>query len=122
MLAIFFSSATDGWQQNPKVRLCHANAAIWRVVISTAPTGGSGAGPTYQWERSDNGAAYADVTSATSLTLADATAVAGHVYAYRCKQTRGVETVTTDAVTAQVYPGGVLAAGTRRTPRLRRSR
>jgi len=91
-------------------------------IKASAPTDGSGAGPTYQWERSDDGGSYADVTGATALTLTDTTVVAGVHYSYRCKQTRGSDTVTTNAVPAQVYPGGALTGGARRTPIIKRGR
>jgi hypothetical protein len=86
-------------------------------VQASAPTGGEGAGPTYQWERNDNGGSYSDLSGATSLTLTDSTAVTGHIYGYRCKQTRGVETVTTNAVTGQVF-----SPPARWVPRPRRGR
>jgi hypothetical protein len=90
-------------------------------VRAAAPTGGTGAGPTYQWERADDGGSFADVTSATSLDLVDTTAADGHSYVYRCKQTKGSETVTTDPVPAGVYEGGFLTRGNR-TPVIRRGR
>lgn len=81
-------------------------------VTATAPSNGSGAGPTYQWERNANGGSYSDVSGATSLALTDSTGLsAGVLYGYRCKQTKGVETVTTNAVTAQLYSGGALTSG-----------
>jgi len=90
-------------------------------VRAAAPTGGTGAGPTYQWERADDGGSFADVTSATSLDLVDTTVADGHSYVYRCKQTKGSETVTTDPVPAGVYEGGFLTRGNR-TPVIRRGR
>lgn len=92
------------------------------LVTADAPTGGAGAGPTYQWERSVDGGSYADISGATSLDATDDSVSSGHVYRYRCKQTRGSDTVTTNVVTAQLYPGGSLSGGARRTPNLRRSR
>lgn len=80
-------------------------------VSATAPTNGSGAGPTYQWERNADGGSYGDLSGETGLTCDDATATTtGVLYGYRCKQTRGSETVATNAVTAEVYPGGALGA------------
>jgi hypothetical protein len=81
-------------------------------VSATAPADGTGAGPTYQWERNSDGGSYSDVSGATSLTLTDSTATtAGVLYRYRCKQTRGSETVTTNAVAAQFYSGGAISSG-----------
>jgi hypothetical protein len=81
-------------------------------VSATAPADGTGAGPTYQWERNSDGGSYSDVRGATSLTLTDSTATtAGVLYRYRCKQTRGSETVTTNAVAAQFYSGGAISSG-----------
>lgn len=81
------------------------------AVTSTAPTGGAGGGPTYQWERNADGGSFGDLSGATSLSLSDTTAGAGVLYGYRLKQTRGVTTVTTNTITAQVYTGGSLTAG-----------
>lgn len=76
-------------------------------VLAPAPTGGTGTGPTYQWERNANGGSYSDLAGATALALDDTTAMTeGVLYGYRCKQARGTDTVTTNVVTAQVYPGG----------------
>lgn len=80
------------------------------AVSATAPSGGAGSGPAYQWERAAGGS-YADVTGATSLGLTDATALTGVLYTYRCKQTRGATTVTTAATApAQKYAGGPIGA------------
>jgi hypothetical protein len=80
-------------------------------VEATAPTGGSGA-LSYQWERNEDGGAYGDLAGQTALACADTTATTPAVaYRFRCKQTRGVDTVTTDAVLAYVYSGGSLAGG-----------
>jgi hypothetical protein len=81
-------------------------------VSATAPSDGTGAGPTYQWERNADGGSYSNVSGATSLTLTDTTATTtGVLYRFRCKQTRGSETVTTNAVAAQVYEGGAIGSG-----------
>jgi hypothetical protein len=84
------------------------------TVLTTPATGGTGAGPTDQWERSDDGGAYADLAGATGLSLTDATAVAGVLYRYRCKQTRGTDTVTTNVVLPGglvLYEGGPMTGG-----------
>lgn len=80
-------------------------------VEATAPTDGEGAGPTYQWERNEDGGSYSDLTGETSLTCDDDTVTTGILYGYRCKQTRGSETVTTNTVTAEVYEGGAIGGG-----------
>jgi hypothetical protein len=81
-------------------------------VSATASSNGDGAGPSYQWERNENGGSYSDLSGKTSLSCTDSTATtAGVVYRYRCKQTRGTDTVTTNAVVAQVYEGGAIGAG-----------
>jgi hypothetical protein len=81
-------------------------------VEATASSNGDGAGPTYQWERNADGGSYADLSGKTSLSCTDSTATtAGVVYRYRCKQTRGTDTVTTNAVVAQVYEGGAIGSG-----------
>jgi translation initiation factor 6 (eIF-6) len=81
-------------------------------VEATSPTDGSGSGPSYQWERNSDGGSYADLSGKTSLSCVDATATNPSVlYRYRCKQTRGIETVTTNTVPAQVYSGGSITGG-----------
>ncbi len=80
-------------------------------VGATAPSNGSGAGPTYQWERNSDGGSYANLSGKTSLDLFDDTAVADILYGYRCKQTRGSETVTTNAITSMLYDGGLITGG-----------
>lgn len=82
------------------------------AVAATAPSGGTGGGPTYQWERNADGGSYADLSGATVLDLSDATATTPEVlYGFRCKQTKGTETVTTNTVTAEVYLGGAISPG-----------
>lgn len=83
-------------------------------VEANAPT--DGVEPySYQWERNQDGGSYSDLSGATSLTLDDTTATTGGVlYGYRCKQTDSADpadTVTTNAVTAEVYDGGALGGG-----------
>jgi hypothetical protein len=81
------------------------------AVSATAPSGGSGA-ITYQWERNEDGGSYADLTGETALACDDDTATTpGVLYGYRLKQTRNATTVTTNAVTAEVYDGGVVGDG-----------
>jgi hypothetical protein len=81
-------------------------------VSATAPTAGTGP-YTYQWERNEDGGAYSDLVGETALACTDSTATdEGVLYGFRCKQTDAVAaTVTTNAVTAEVYDGGALAGG-----------
>lgn len=84
-------------------------------VSSTAAAGGdtSGDGYAYQWERSEDGGSYADVSGATALTLDDATATtAGVLYRYRLRVTDdAAATATGNAVTAEAYQGGAIGGG-----------
>lgn len=82
------------------------------AVEATDATGGT-TPYTYQWERNEDGGSYSDVSGATSLSLSDSTATTGGVlYGYRLKYTDdAAATVTSTAVTAQVYSGGALGSG-----------
>lgn len=89
------------------------------VVTATDATGGTGP-YTYQWQRNASGGSYSDISNgsgvsgATTLTLTDGSAVAGTLYGYKLVYTDSAgspATVTSNAVTAQVYTGGTLATG-----------
>lgn len=89
------------------------------AVTATDATGGT-APYTYQWERNEDGGSYSDLTDgggvsgATTLSLTDGSATAGTLYGYRVKYTDDAgspATVTSNAVTAQVYTGGALTGG-----------
>lgn len=79
---------------------------------SAAPTGGT---PpfTRQWQRSDNGGAYADLAGQTGTSLTDATAVAGVAYRYRLHYTdAGTGDLFSNEVGPLVlYNGGTLGGG-----------
>jgi hypothetical protein len=67
---------------------------------------------TYQWERNTDGGSYSNLSGATSFAVTDSTAVLGHLYGYRCVATDSESTpatVTSAAVTAQIYTGGALS-------------
>jgi hypothetical protein len=86
-------------------------------VSATDATGGT-APYTYQWQRNSNGGAYGDISNgggvsgATTLSLADGSASAGTLYGYKLVYTDdAAASVTSNAVTAQVYTGGALSGG-----------
>jgi hypothetical protein len=87
------------------------------IVTSTAHSGG--ANPvTLQWQRNSNGGSYANLSNGggvggvDTLTLSDGSAVAGTLYGYRLVWTDAAsQTLTSNAVTAQVYLGGALSSG-----------
>ena len=81
-------------------------------LSATAPATPNGA-VTYQWQRSPAGAStWASVSGATTLSLTDATVVAGTLYDYRLQQTDATPTtVNTSVITAQTYSGGAVGGG-----------
>jgi hypothetical protein len=86
-------------------------------VSATDATGGS-TPYTYQWQRNANGGAYGNISNgggvsgATTLSLTDGSASAGTLYGYRLVYTDFASaTVTSNAVTAQIYTGGALSGG-----------
>lgn len=80
-------------------------------VSATDATGGSES-YTYQWERNEDGGAFSDLVGETTLACTDETAVTeGVLYGYRVKYNDGVDTVTSNTVTSEVYDGGPLAGG-----------
>ncbi len=86
-------------------------------VTATDASGGT-APYTYQWQRNASGGSYSNISNgggvsgATTLSLTDGSASAGTLYGYKLVYTDGAAgTVTSNAVTAQVYSGGALAAG-----------
>jgi hypothetical protein len=89
------------------------------ALSATAATGGT-TPYTYQWQRNSGGGSYSDlangggVSGATTLALTDGSATAGTLYGYRLVVTDSSATpatATSNAVTAQVYPGGALSSG-----------
>ncbi len=88
------------------------------IVVTAADATGGTAPYTYQWQRNASGGSYANisngggVTGATTRTLTDGSAVAGTLYGYKLVFTDNVSvTVTSNAVTAQIYTGGALTGG-----------
>jgi hypothetical protein len=86
-------------------------------VTATDATGGS-TPYTYQWQRNADGGAYGNiangggVSGATTLSLTDGSASAGTLYGYKLVYTdNAAASVTSNAVTAQVYTGGALSEG-----------
>lgn len=88
--------------------------------ISISATDASGGFPayTYQWQRNANGGSYSNlsngggVSGATMRNLLDGSAVAGTLYGYRLVYTDlSTATVTSNAVTAQLYLGGAIGSG-----------
>jgi hypothetical protein len=111
-LADFSAAAVTNNVPEPLVAgtasFAHSGPGVIRVT-ATAPTGGSGAGPTYQWFRSDDGAPRAAISGATTLTHDDTGVSPGVTYEYEIDQTKGTDTVTAavpDPV--EVYEGGVI--------------
>lgn len=89
------------------------------TMTATDATGGT-VPYSYQWKRNANGGAYSNlsngggVTGATTLNLVDGSAVAGTLYGYELLYTDSAgppSSVTSNAVTAQVYSGGTLTGG-----------
>jgi hypothetical protein len=90
------------------------------IAVSAAVATGGTAPYTYQWQRNSGGGSYSNLTNgggvsgATTLALTDGSAVAGTLYGYRLVVTDSSATpatATSNAVTAQVYPGGALGSG-----------
>jgi hypothetical protein len=90
------------------------------VAVTAADATGGTAPYTYQWERNANGGSYSNLSNgggvggATTRDLTDGSAAAGTLYGYRLKYTDSAgtpATVTSNAVTAQVYTGGALTGG-----------
>lgn len=85
-------------------------------IAVTATDATNGTKPyTYQWQRSTDGGAYSNLSGATTLSITDTTAVAGHLYGYKLVYTDSTpipQTATSNAVTAQVYTGGAIGSGT----------
>lgn len=82
-------------------------------IAVTATDATNGTAPyTYQWQRNTNGGSYSNLSGATSRSITDATASAGTLYGYKLVYTDNASaTVTSNAITAQVYTGGSLSAG-----------
>lgn len=90
--------------------------------ISLTATDATGGVPsyTYQWQRSDNGGSYANisngggVTGATTLSLFDGSATVGNEYSYKVVYTDTLtNTATSNAVGPLiVYTGGTVDTGT----------
>jgi hypothetical protein len=89
------------------------------AINVTATDATAGTAPyTYQWQRNSSGGAYGNISNgggvsgATTLSLTDGSATAGTLYGYRLVYTdNAAASVTSNAVTAQIYTGGSLAGG-----------
>jgi hypothetical protein len=86
-------------------------------VTATDASGGS-TPYTYQWQRNASGGGYSNISNgggvsgATTLSLTDGSASAGTLYGYRLVYTdNAAASVTSNAVTAQIYTGGALSGG-----------
>jgi hypothetical protein len=86
-------------------------------VTATDATGGS-TPYTYQWQRNASGGGYSNISNgggvsgATTLSLTDGSASAGTLYGYKLVYTdNAAASVTSNAVTAQIYTGGSLSGG-----------
>lgn len=84
-------------------------------LTATDATGGTPA-YTYQWKRGVDGGSLSNlangggVAGATTRTLTDGSATAGHVYQYQLVYTDSAShTAASNTVTAQVYTGGTLS-------------
>lgn len=81
------------------------------VMIATDATDGTGP-YTYQWQRSEDGGSFSDLSGKTTLSLTDDVAIEGVLYGYRLVYTDDVsDTANSNDESAKLYLGGVIASG-----------
>jgi hypothetical protein len=93
------------------------------ILVTCADATGGTPPYTYQWQRNFDGGSYSNISNgsgvsgATTRTMTDGSPTTAHLYGYRMITTDSAGTpasVTSNAVSAMVYPGGSLAGGVRR--------